>query len=148
MKNVINTIRGKVLEAKTFLIGNPAGAKIIASSVVTAGIMVANTVTAFAAEEGSTTTGVNIASAMTNAVNLLFAFLLVYGGVYIALGIKAVAGAMSDEGGQDQQALAKGKGQIIRGVICAGAGSVVKFVLGHTMDDLITSSEIGKAGGQ
>ncbi len=79
---------------------------------------------------------VDVKSALTSLLNVVFAFVAVGGAINIVLGLRNVASAVSDESGQDQQKLAKGKGQIFSGLIMVGAVSAMGL-LGITPDKLL-----------
>ncbi len=103
--------------------GNPKALPLLGLGTVTVA-----TSTAFAAND--------IGTIVSGVMALLLNFLTVYGVIYLVLGIKSLAGAMSDDGGQDQQALAKGKGQVIRGAVCVAAGSIIQLIVGVNPTDI------------
>ena len=94
-----------------------------------AGVTLASTMTtAYAAKD--------IGEMVSGVMALLLNIFTVYGVIYLVIGIKAVVGAISEDGGTDQQALSKGKGQIMRGIVCVAAGSIIQLIVGVNPADI------------
>ncbi len=78
-------------------------------------------------------TELNIKTVITNALNLVFG-VLVFGGVIGAItGIRGIAKGIQDDGsGPDSQAVSKGRGQLIAGIIMMAPVPVFKILTGQT----------------
>ena len=73
----------------------------------------------------------NISQTVAKAINLVVGFVIAGGIVNIVLGVRNLAAGVSDEGGgQDQQKISKGKGQLFSGIIMAGGMAIVRLLLG------------------
>ena len=73
----------------------------------------------------------NISQTVSKAINLVVGFVIAGGIVNIVLGVRNLAAGVSDEGGgQDQQKISKGKGQLFSGIIMAGGMAIVRLLLG------------------
>ena len=78
------------------------------------------------------TGNMNIQETVERAINLVVGFVVAGGIINIVLGVRNLAAGVSDEGGgQDQQKISKGKGQLFSGIIMVG-GMAVMQVLGIT----------------
>ncbi len=91
--------------------------------------------TAFAAG-----TELDIKTVITNALNLVFG-VLVFGGVIGAItGIRGIAKGIQDDGsGPDSQAVSKGRGQLIAGIIMMAPVPVFKVLTGQTPSAFVGS---------
>jgi len=99
---------------------------------IVAGFILANTSLGFCAPQVN-----NLGSMMQNVVNLAIGFLAAFGIIQLVIGIKNFAAGLTDDGaGQDQQAMSKGKGQIIRGVICVAAAPIILAITGINTDSI------------
>jgi len=82
--------------------------------------------------------GFDIPSALESLLNLVYTFVGVGGIINVILGARNLAGGLNDDGGgQDQQKIAKGKGQIISGFVGVGAVSILTL-LGITPSSVIS----------
>ena len=87
-------------------------------------------------------TGFDIPTALESLLNLVYTFVGVGGIINVILGARSLAAGLNDDGGgQDQQKIAKGKGQIISGFIGVGAVSIL------TLLGITPSAVIGQMGG-
>lgn len=65
---------------------------------------------------------IDIKKTVSRAINLVMGFVVAGGIINIVMGIRNLAAGVSDEGGgQDQQKISKGKGQLFSGIIMVGA---------------------------
>ena len=72
---------------------------------------------------------IDIKKTISRAINLVMAFVVAGGIINIVLGVRNLAQGVSDDGGgQDQQKISKGKGQLISGIIMVGAIAVMKLL--------------------
>ncbi|SEM00126.1 hypothetical protein SAMN04487770_12313 [Butyrivibrio sp. ob235] len=85
-------------------------------------------------------TDLDIKTVITNALNLVFG-VLVFGGVIGAItGIRGIAKGVQDDGsGPDSQAVSKGKGQLIAGIIMMAPVPVFKVLTGQTPSTFVGS---------
>lgn len=72
---------------------------------------------------------VDLKKTISRAINLVMAFVVAGGIINIILGIRNLAAGVSDEGGgQDQQKISKGKGQLFSGIIMVAAIAAMKLL--------------------
>ncbi len=85
-------------------------------------------------------TELDIKTVITNALNLVFG-VLVFGGVIGAItGIRGIAKGIQDDGsGPDSQAVSKGRGQLIAGIIMMAPVPVFKVLTGQTPSAFVGS---------
>ncbi|MBP3279638.1 MAG: hypothetical protein J6M44_11845, partial [Butyrivibrio sp.] len=68
----------------------------------------------------------DIKNALTQLLNMVYAFVGVGGIINVLLGARNLGAGLNDDGGgQDQQKISKGKGQLMSGLIGVGAVSVL-----------------------
>ena len=121
IKNIAEKKKFEVLSAPTAL-----------KFGIAAGFILANTSLGFCAPQVN-----NLGSMMQNVVNLAIGFLAAFGIIQLVIGIKNFAAGLTDDGaGQDQQAMSKGKGQIIRGAICVAAAPIILAITGINTDSI------------
>ena len=79
----------------------------------------------------------DIPSALEKLLGMVYAFVGVGGIISVIMGARNLAGGLNDDGGgQDQQKIAKGKGQIISGLVGIGAPSIL-YLMGITPSSVI-----------
>ena len=93
-----------------------------AAPALAIGVMALSTAGAFASPS------IDINNTLETIMTIIYGFLYFAGAINIIMGIVNVAGAMSEEGGQDAQQLQKGKGRIVRGAIMVAAPSVLLLI--------------------
>ena len=68
----------------------------------------------------------DIKNALTQLLNMVYAFFGVGGIINVLLGARNLGAGLNDDGGgQDQQKISKGKGQIMSGLIGVGSVSIL-----------------------
>ena len=70
---------------------------------------------------------IDINNTLETIMTVIYGFLYFAGAINIIMGIVNVAGAMSEEGGQDAMQLQRGKGRIVRGAIMVAAPTVLSL---------------------
>lgn len=79
----------------------------------------------------------DIKNGLSQLLNLVYTFVGVGGIISVLLGARSLGAGLNDDGGgQDQQKISKGKGQLISGFIGVGAVSILTL-LGITPESVI-----------
>ncbi len=79
----------------------------------------------------------DIKNGLSQLLNLVYTFIGVGGIINVLLGVRNLGAGLNDDGGgQDQQKIGKGKGQLVSGFIGVGAVSILTL-LGITPDAVI-----------
>ena len=83
---------------------------------------------------------VDIKSAITKSLNIVFAVVAFGGIVNIVTGVAALAKGAQDDGcGQDAAAMSKGRGKLIAGVIMVAPVGIITLITGGSPADIVTS---------
>ena len=130
MDTNLNALKAKVSNAMTKL---PDTMK---QAVIATSLAMMSAAPAYAAIPTGNT---NLKDSIEKALTLIFGFVAVGGLINIVLGIRNLAAGVSDEGGgQDQQKISKGRGQLFSGLIMAG-GVAALTLLGLDPNTIVST---------
>lgn len=82
----------------------------------------------------------DIKTMIEKSLNVVFGVLVFGGVINIVLGVRGIAkGVQDDGGGQDAQAVAKGRGQLIAGIIMVLPVPIITLITGASPSALVSS---------
>ena len=85
-------------------------------------------------------TGLNLATMVSNAVNLIFGVVVFGGVINIVRGVSLIAkGLQDDGGGQDAAAITRGRGMVISGIIMVAPEAIFLAITGQSAGAFVAS---------
>ncbi len=106
--------------------------KVVATAMMAAMATITLVTPAFATEI------TDFGKVVKKAVDLVLGLVVFGGAINVVLGIRTIAkGVQDDGGGQDAQAVSKGRGQLIAGIIMMAPNTVFKILTTQSIGDYI-----------